>query len=129
MADRSGEGGRTAGAIDGGVSGEDLPFGIDNQSAEARVEGCRCGTASNQGIATMSGMQAQFAAVGIPFCGVANKMADRGNLQDDQQECGEQDAEPRGYCMAAGARTVRPDDHWRLIPVMTAGCKQHRHPR
>ena len=127
-ADRSGDGGRTAGAVDGGGSGQSLPFGVDNQQADVRMEGRRWSTDRNQRIATMSGIEAEFAVAGIAAGRVANEMADCGNLQDCQQECGKQDAEASGCGMVAPAKTVRPDDHGGLIPVMGGGCHQRSPP-
>ncbi len=81
-ADRSGEGGRTAGAVDGGSFGGNLQLGDEYQPADEGVE-CRWwGRSRDQRIASMNGIDAELAVAGIAAGGVADEVADSDNLQD-----------------------------------------------
>ena len=113
-ADRSGEGGRTASAVDGGSAGGNLEFGGEYQPVGEGRKGrwwlYRC----DQRIATMNGIEAELAVAGIAAGGVADEVADSENLQDRQQQRGEQDAKPLARSRAAVADTVEAANHVEL---------------
>lgn len=110
-ADRSGGGGRTAGAVHGRSPGGNLQFGRESQPAHEAVERRWQGRRRDQPIAAMHGIEAELAVAGIAGGGVADQVAYGDNLQDREQERSQRDAELPAPRRTAIAETVDATSH------------------